>query len=99
MKDPAQLTHADRVMMEGTMATATIARWTTRSRNWARSSPTLARGGNVMIPSFAVGRTQEILFHLGRLHQQGTLDNWQIFLDSPMAIKADTTVRPLVQAA
>jgi metallo-beta-lactamase family protein len=39
-----------------------------------------------MIPAFAVGRTQEILFHLGVLHHGGELDNWQVFLDSPMAI-------------
>lgn len=43
-------------------------------------------GGNVMIPAFAVGRTQDLLFHLGCLHHQGELDNWQVFLDSPMAI-------------
>ncbi len=43
-------------------------------------------GGNVMIPAFAVGRTQDLLFHLGCLHYQGELDNWQVFLDSPMAI-------------
>ena len=47
---------------------------------------TWGRGGTVMIPSFAVGRTQDILFHLGCLHYQGELDNWQVFLDSPMAI-------------
>lgn len=47
---------------------------------------TWSAGGNVMIPAFAVGRTQDILFHLGCLHSQGELDNWQVFLDSPMAI-------------
>ncbi len=47
---------------------------------------TWRRGGSVMIPAFAVGRTQDILFHLGCLHHQGELDNWQVFLDSPMAI-------------
>ena len=47
---------------------------------------TWRRGGSVMIPSFAVGRTQDILFHLGCLHHQGELDNWEVFLDSPMAI-------------
>jgi metallo-beta-lactamase family protein len=47
---------------------------------------TWGRGGTVMIPSFAVGRTQDILFHLGCLHYQGELNNWQVFLDSPMAI-------------
>lgn len=48
---------------------------------------TWERRGNVLIPAFAVGRTQEILFHLGLLASEGKLDNWQVFLDSPMAIK------------
>jgi len=47
---------------------------------------TWERGGSVMIPAFAVGRTQDILFQLGCLFQQGELDNWEVFLDSPMAI-------------
>lgn len=47
---------------------------------------TWKRGGSVMIPAFAVGRTQDILFHLGCLHHRGELDPWEIFLDSPMAI-------------
>ena len=41
-------------------------------------------GGNILIPSFAVGRTQELLFHLGKLYQAGKLKNWHVFLDSPM---------------
>jgi metallo-beta-lactamase family protein len=45
------------------------------------------RGGNIMIPAFAVGRTQELLFYLGKLYQNGELDNWHIILDSPMAIE------------
>jgi metallo-beta-lactamase family protein len=49
-------------------------------------SETWQQGGSVMIPAFAVGRTQDLLFHLGCLHNQGELDNWQVFLDSPMAI-------------
>ncbi len=43
-------------------------------------------GGNVLIPAFAVGRTQELLFHLAMLHQEGRLRQRSIFLDSPMAI-------------
>ncbi|HLS99798.1 MAG: MBL fold metallo-hydrolase [Porticoccaceae bacterium] len=43
-----------------------------------------AEGGNVLIPAFAVGRTQELLFHLGELYQEGLLKDWQVFLDSPM---------------
>ncbi|MCW9047835.1 MAG: MBL fold metallo-hydrolase [Gammaproteobacteria bacterium] len=43
-------------------------------------------GGNIMIPSFAVGRTQEIIFRLGELYQKGKLRQQAIYLDSPMAI-------------
>ena len=49
-------------------------------------SDTWKVGGSVMIPAFAVGRTQDMLFHLGCLHHQGELDHWEVFLDSPMAI-------------
>lgn len=45
-------------------------------------------GGNVLIPSFAVGRSQEILFRLGELYQAGRLKQQMVFLDSPMAIAA-----------
>lgn len=41
-------------------------------------------GGNILIPVFAVGRTQELLFHLGQFYQEGLLKSWQVFLDSPM---------------
>ena len=43
-------------------------------------------GGNILIPSFAVGRTQEIIFRLGELYQQGRLSQQAVYLDSPMAI-------------
>jgi len=45
-------------------------------------------GGNILIPSFAVGRTQEIIFHLGELYQKGKLKQQAVYLDSPMAIAA-----------
>ncbi len=43
-------------------------------------------GGNILIPAFAVGRTQEIIFRLGELYQQGKLKQQAVYLDSPMAI-------------
>lgn len=46
---------------------------------------TIGRGGTVVIPAFAVGRTQTLLYHLERLKEQGRLRNVPIFLDSPMA--------------
>ena len=46
------------------------------------------RGGKVIIPSFALGRMQEVLYHLNELVNDGDLDPNDVFLDSPMAIKA-----------
>ncbi len=43
-------------------------------------------GGNILIPAFAVGRTQEIIFRLGELYQQDKLKRQVVYLDSPMAI-------------
>ena len=48
---------------------------------------TLARG-NVIVPAFAVGRTQEVLYHLHRLSRDGRLRDLRIFVDSPMAAAA-----------
>lgn len=49
---------------------------------------TLARGGNVMIPSFAVERTQELLYIFKKMYKDGELPACKIILDSPMAISA-----------
>ena len=49
---------------------------------------TFARGGKVLIPAFALGRTQEVLYRLDRLVEEGRLDPRDVFLDSPMAIDA-----------
>jgi metallo-beta-lactamase family protein len=49
---------------------------------------TATRGGTVLIPAFAVGRAQALLFYLQRLKSAGKIPNLPIFLDSPMAIDA-----------
>ena len=49
---------------------------------------TFNRGGVVVIPAFALGRTQEVLFHLAALADSGRLDPHTVVLDSPMAISA-----------
>jgi metallo-beta-lactamase family protein len=45
-------------------------------------------GGNALIPAFAVGRSQEILYELATHFEAWRLGDWQVFLDSPMAIEA-----------
>lgn len=87
MNEPAVLSQADVVLMEGTYGNRDHRPMEeTIDEFRAILQSTWERGGNIMIPSFAVGRTQELLFYLGRLHQAGELDNWQVILDSPMAI-------------
>ena len=88
MNEPAILHKADVVLMEGTYGDRnhrsiddSLAQLETILHD------TWARGGNVMIPAFAVGRSQEVLYHLGCLYHAGKLDGWQVFLDSPMAIE------------
>ncbi len=49
---------------------------------------TFKKGGNVLIPTFALERAQELLFVLREFYQQGLLPPCYIFLDSPLAIKA-----------
>jgi metallo-beta-lactamase family protein len=87
MKEPARPSRADVLLVESTYGDRehrgeqdTIV----QLRDILRD--TWKAGGTVMIPAFAVGRTQDLLFHLGCLHYQGELDNWEVFLDSPMAI-------------
>ena len=90
MRQPAILKRADLVMLESTYG----------DRDHRCSEDTLEElveilqqahrdGGNVLIPSFAVGRTQDLIYYLGQFYQQGRLPQQAVFLDSPMAIRAN----------
>ncbi len=48
---------------------------------------TREQGGNIVVPSFALERSQEILFYLSELLEEGAIEQLPVFLDSPMAIK------------
>ncbi len=89
LRDPTPVDEADIVLMESTYGDRnhrppkeTIEEFRLALQAAARS------GGNVLIPAFAVGRTQEILYLLGRFFQAGELPQRAVFLDSPMAIAA-----------
>jgi len=54
---------------------------------------TFDRGGNVIIPSFAVGRTQEMLYFIRKIKKEGLVkghDDFPVYVDSPMAVRATT---------
>jgi len=59
-----------------------------RARLGAIVRKTAARGGRILIPAFAVGRTQEILYDLHRLRRSNEIPRIPVVLDSPLAIAA-----------
>lgn len=49
---------------------------------------TIERGGKVIVPAFAVGRTQEIVYHLNQMMYEGDVPRVPVYVDSPLAVKA-----------
>jgi len=93
IRDPAKTKDADYVVMESTYGD----RYHTIDRpNYVKElaeiiRETFARGGNVIIPSFAVGRTQEILYFLRTIKTEKMiqgLGNFPVYVDSPLAVEA-----------
>ena len=88
MHDPEPVLEADTIVIESTYG----------DRQHAKDDPmdvlgriierTVQRGGTVVIPAFAVGRTQTLIYHLWQLRKRGRLQNVPVFLDSPMATSA-----------
>lgn len=87
--DPSEITGADAVIVESTYG----------DRLHKEKEQTLQelRGiignasherGNILVPAFSIGRSQELLYLFGKYREEWELDKWQIFLDSPMAIEA-----------
>jgi metallo-beta-lactamase family protein len=54
---------------------------------------TVARGGKIIIPAFSVGRTQEIVYCLRRLHDAGRVTKVPVFVDSPLSVSATEVFR------
>jgi metallo-beta-lactamase family protein len=87
LHDPSAITQADYVIMESTYGD----RDHTNNGDVATQladvvNDTVGRGGNVVIPTFAVERAQELMYHLGRLMRQRKIKELPVFLDSPMAV-------------
>ena len=89
LRDPTLLTQADVLLLESTYGDRNHK---PLEHTLDELSDTLAaadnNGGNVIIPAFSVGRTQDLIYWLGKLQRQGKLPQKQIYIDSPMAISA-----------
>jgi metallo-beta-lactamase family protein len=90
IRDPEPPTGAHAVIMESTYGNRDhMSVEGAKAQLAAVVRDTAARGGRVMIPAFAVGRTQEILYSLHELVREGAIPSIPIYVDSPLAI--DTT--------
>jgi metallo-beta-lactamase family protein len=89
LRDPAIVTEADVLLMESTYGDRCHKSLDdTRAEIADVLCETNARDGKILIPAFAVGRTQDLLYMFARHFEQWGVDKWQIFLDSPLAISA-----------
>ena len=88
LNDPETPPVADLVLMESTYGNRNHKDRADTVRELGGILDTAWRdGGNVLIPAFAVGRTQEILYWFARFWNEWNLSRWRIFIDSPMAAK------------
>ena len=92
IKDPAYFRKADYVVMESTYGDRSHGERPDYVRLLADViQETFDRGGNVVIPSFVVGRTQEMLYFIRQIKAEGLIhghDNFKVFVDSPLANEA-----------
>ena len=92
IRDPKLLTKADYVVMESTYGNRNHEIVSDYAQSLADIiERTLRRGGNVIIPAFAVGRTQEVLYYIRELKEQGlvkSVPDFPVYLDSPLAKEA-----------
>lgn len=88
LRDPAVITEADLVLMESTYGDRLHRdRVETIHELEGILDDAWRTGGCVLIPAFAVGRTQELLYWFAKHWDDWKMSRWQIFLDSPMASK------------
>ena len=93
LKDPQHVEQTDYLIIESTYGDRlhTEERIDYVTELAKRLQRTFDRGGNVVIPSFAVGRTQEILYFIREIKERGLVhghENFPVYMDSPLAIEA-----------
>ncbi len=90
VNDPALVESADVLLVESTYGDRDHKSLvqTLDELAYALTDTLASRRGNVVIPSFAVGRTQDILYFIAQLQREGRVPPMQIFVDSPLALAA-----------
>jgi metallo-beta-lactamase family protein len=89
LRDPTPISHADFLLVESTYGNREHGPMAQAIEDLAEAVSEVAGGSGVLlIPSFAIGRTQEVVWELDRLLRDGKIPKLPLFLDSPMASRA-----------
>ncbi len=89
LRNPATVREADLVILESTYGDRNHRSWDATWQELGEVFRAAAHhAGNILIPAFAIGRTQELLYVLKQHWREWRLNRWTVFLDSPMAIAA-----------
>lgn len=88
LKDPEAVTSATTLIAESTYGDREHGDHDPESSLAEVVNDTVKRGGMLVVPAFAIGRTQDILYHLGKLERAKRIPELPIFVDSPMACDA-----------
>lgn len=88
IEDPAGVSAADFIITESTYGNRVHEAYDKEGELARIVNDTVERGGNIVIPAFAVGRTQVLLYYFQKLFTEGKIPEIPIYVDSPMANKA-----------
>lgn len=93
MRAPSPPAHADYLVVESTYGDRLHDTRNPENELADMFARTFERGGIVVMPCFAVGRAQEVLYYIARLKESGRMANVPVYLDSPMAISVTDLYR------
>ena len=88
LPDPSAPPDADVLLLESTYGDRVHEPDDQGARLAAIIKDTVAKGGKLIIPSFAIGRVEEVLYWIKTLEDKGNIPKLPVFLDSPMAVEA-----------
>jgi metallo-beta-lactamase family protein len=88
LPDPSPVAEADYLLLESTYGDRLHAPDDSGGRLATIIAETAQRGGKVIVPSFAIGRVEEVLYWLKRLEEEKRIPILPVFVDSPMAVSA-----------
>ncbi|MCI0525392.1 MAG: MBL fold metallo-hydrolase [Acidobacteria bacterium] len=86
--DPSTVDEADYIVVESTYGNREHPDFDVKARLAEIITGTAQRGGHVLIPAFAVGRTQQLLYLIRELEEENRIPTLRVFVDSPMAASA-----------